>query len=150
MTTEYDYLTAMLRTLMANTTLKSKVDAFYIDFPMSKIRDALATNETMLSISLAHNSIRGSWGSAVHHIQENKAIIQVDIISQKGDNAKYCHEIAAYVGDLLYLWVDTTLNNEKYQIYNDHIDIDIIEYNVDYSAWHIVLSAYMEWWRVAG
>jgi hypothetical protein len=148
-TDDYDYLTSMQRILIADASLKSKIDAFYIDFPMSKIRDALSTNETLITLSMPYHSGRGSWGSATSKIQENKAIVQIDIISQKGDNAKYCHTIAGYIRDLLYLGTDITLATNQYQIYNDHIDIDLVEYNTDYSAWHIIMSVYIEYWRVA-
>ena len=148
-TTDYDYLTSILRVLVADTTLKSKVDAFYVDFPMSKIRDALSTNETLVSISMPSQHARGSWGSATSKIQESSAIIQVDVISQHGENAKYVHEIASYVRDLLYLGTDITLNDIQYQVYNDKIYIDLVEYNTDYSAWHLIMSVYIEYWRVA-
>lgn len=146
---EYDYIAAMLRHLISNADLKSKVDAFHIDLPMSNIREALKTKKTIVGISIVHHYTKGSWGSAISKITENKAIVQIDIVSQKGSNSKYAREIASYIKDLLYLCVDLTLDGNKYQIYNDHIDTDLVEYNTDYGAWHVVLSVYMEYWRVA-
>ena len=147
---DYDYLTAFVRTLTADTTLKGMVDYFEVDFPMIRVTDMLGgTNKTMLSVSMPWSKLKGSWGSATSRIQETDAIVQVDIASQYGDNAAYVRKVGSKIKDLLFLWVDVTLDNTKFQVYCDDITTGLVEFDNDTKSWHEVISVNVRYFRVA-
>lgn len=146
---DYDYLSSVVRILEDDNDFREKVDKILIEFPMSKIIDELADNETIVIVSMPSISHIGEWGSATSHIQRSRGIVQIDVISRKGNNTKYAREIANYIVDLLYLGTYKTLDSFEYQIYNEKVDIDFVEYNTDYDAWHIVISDYVEFFRIA-
>ena len=146
---DYDYLTSFVRVLSDDDTLKGLVDYFEVDFPMVKVTDRLGgPNTTMLSVSMPHQDMKGSWGSATSRIQETKAIIQVDIASQYGDNASYVRKVATRVRDLLFLWVDETLDSTRFQVYTDNI-ITWLDFDPETKSWHAVVSVNVRYFRVA-
>jgi len=147
---DYDYLTGFVRTLTADATLKALVDYFEVDFPMIKVADRLGgTLKTMLSVSMPWSDMKGSWGSATSRIQETKAIIQVDIATQQGDNGAYVRKVGSRVKDLLFLWVDITLDGTRFQVYCDNITTPLVEFDNETKSWHEVISVNVRYFRVA-
>lgn len=150
---DYDYLSSFARTLTGDATLRGLVDDAYVDFPLtdtSKTRDAMkGTHKTMLSVSMPYSKMRGSWGSATSRIQETKGIVQIDVCSQQGDNAAYTRRVGTRIADLLFLWVDITLDSNRYAIYCDWIEKGPVDYDNELKCWHEVMLVNVQYFRVA-
>jgi uncharacterized membrane protein len=142
--TDYGHLVAISRTLSEDNTLFNMINGkFEIDYPMSRVAANISSgNMTMISISAPNIVSKASLGYDASGLVQCSAMIQVDIASKKGNNSKYCRDVASAVKILIEGDVSKVLD-QRYNIYIDRCN-DNTFYNEEIGAWQssLILYAY--------
>jgi hypothetical protein len=140
--TDYEHLVAISRTLSEDNTLFNMVDGrFEIDYPMSRVSANIKDkNMTMISVSAPNIVSKASLGYDASGLVQCSAMIQVDIASKKGNNSKYCRDVAAAVKILVEGDISKVLD-KRYNIYMDRCN-DNTFYSEEIGAWQSSLIWY--------
>ena len=102
-TTDYGFLVALSRTLSDDDTLFEMTDGrFEIDFPAKNVSENLTGgNQTMISVSLPNVVTKAQMGYDAHGLVYASGMYQIDVASVKGNNSRYCREVANRVKVLI-------------------------------------------------
>jgi hypothetical protein len=140
--TDYDHLVAISRTLSDDSTLFGMTNGkFELDYPMSRVAANISSgNMTMISISAPNIVSKASLGYDASGLVQCSAMLQIDIASKKGNNSKYCRDVAARVKVLVEGDVSKVLN-QRYNVYVDRIN-DNLFYDEEIGCWHSALIVY--------
>jgi hypothetical protein len=139
---DYDHLVAISRKLSSDDALFAKCDGkFELDYPMSRVAANISSgNMTMISISAPNIVSKASLGYDASGLVQCSAMIQIDIASKKGNNSKYCRDVAAKVKILIEGDVVQTVGVQRV-VYIDRVN-DNTFYNEEIGAWQSSLICY--------
>lgn len=141
-TTDYNFLVALSRTLTDDDVLWDMVSGrFEIDFPAKNVSENLTGgNQTMISVSLPNVVTKAQMGYDAHGLVYASGMFQIDVASVKGNNSRYCREVANRVKVLIEGDIVKTLDN-TYVIYIDRIN-DNLFFDEEITAWHSAMIVY--------
>lgn len=141
-TSDYDFLVAMSRALSKDDTLFAMVDGkFEIDFPAKNVSANIDDgNETMISVSLPNVVTKAQMGYDAHGLVWASGMFQIDVASVKGNNSKYCRDVANAIKVLIEGDIVEVLDT-NYIIYIDRVN-DNTFFDEEITAWHAALIVY--------
>lgn len=139
---DYDFLTALSRTLSDDDTLFAMVDGkFEIDFPAKNVSANLNDgNKTMISVSLPNVVTKAQMGYDASGLVWAAGMFQIDVASVKGNNSEYCRQVANTIKVLIEGDIVKTLD-EQYVIYIDRVN-DNTFFDEEITAWHSSMIVY--------
>ncbi len=106
------------------------------------VKSALSSSpmETVIRITKPHHISRGGAGSYYSDIEETSVIIQIDIISRKGDD--FCDDLLMIIESLFFDVVEKEIDGQTYFIDVERLEVRDAYLDPDLEASHAVLTIY--------
>lgn len=120
--------------LVGGQIYRNRSDAF--------IKSVLASSatESAIRISKPQHISRGLAGSYFSSLEETSVVIQIDIISRRGDD--FCDELLLILESMLFDAVEHEIDGELYYIDVDRLEARDAYADPDLEASHAVLTVY--------
>lgn len=109
------------------------------DADLKSILDDGST-ETLIRITKPSHTSTGVIGSFYNHIQEISLILQIDIISRRGDDL--VNDLARVIEPMFFDGIEGTIDGTNYYIPVERIEVTDAFQNSDIGASHAVISIY--------